>query len=189
MKLYTKTGDRGETSLYGGTRVPKDNIRVECYGTLDELNSFVGVARAANTNEQLETQLLKIQHDLFTVGSEVATPPEKLILANGKSRLPQQVGAEEVQELEDWIDAWEENLTPLQYFILPAGGALSAQLHVCRTVTRRAERDLVHLQSQSEVRPVLLEYLNRLSDYFFVAARAASYLAGTSETYWIPRQS
>lgn len=188
MKIYTKTGDKGQTSLYGGTRVSKADARVETYGTLDELNSFLGVARAANSDKILEEQFTNIQYQLFTVGSEIATPPEKMVLANGTSRLPQQIGQEEVTELESWIDAWEETLTPLQYFILPAGGQLSAHLHVCRTIARRAERDMVYLQSQSEVRPVLLEYLNRLSDYFFVAARVASSLAGTPESYWIPRE-
>lgn len=188
MKVYTKTGDKGQTSLYGGTRVSKADTRVETYGTLDELNSFVGVARAANTNEILEQQLTQIQYNLFTVGAEIATPPEKMTLANGTARLPQQIGTEEVAQLEEWIDAWEETLTPLQYFILPAGGLLSAHLHVCRTVSRRAERDLVNLNLHSELRAVLLEYLNRLSDYFFVAARTASSLEGTPESYWIPQK-
>lgn len=187
MKIYTKTGDKGDTALYGGTRVSKADARVVSYGTIDELNSFIGVAKCQIEDSEVVEQLKKIQFDLFTVGSESATPLDKLMLANGKPRLPLIISETEIVELEHWMDAFEEHLEPLQYFILPGGGPAATSLHVARTVCRRAERSMVELNSVEEVRPELIKYLNRLSDYLFVAARYVSKLQNEPEEYWNPR--
>ncbi|WP_332018535.1 cob(I)yrinic acid a,c-diamide adenosyltransferase [Kaistella sp.] len=186
MKIYTKTGDKGETALYGGTRVSKASARVESYGTIDELNSFIGFAKTEIKDEKVLAQLRKIQFDLFTVGSESATPTDKLTLANGKSRLALMISDTEIEEIENWMDALEEELQPLQYFILPGGGKAATSLHICRTVCRRAERSLVFLNESEEVRPELIKYLNRLSDYLFVLARYMSKINNESEEYWNP---
>ena len=186
MKIYTKTGDKGETSLYGGTRVSKAAARVESYGTLDELNAFIGLAKAEISDEKVLSQLQKIQFDLFTVGSEAATPTDKLILANGKSRLDLLISEEEIMELERWMDNFDAELEPLQFFILPSGGKAAASVHVCRTVCRRAERAMVYLNETEEVRPELIKYLNRLSDYLFILARYISKISGEKEDYWNP---
>ncbi len=186
MKIYTKTGDKGETSLYGGTRVSKAAARVESYGTLDELNAFIGLAKAGISDEKVLNQLQKIQFDLFTVGSEAATPTDKLILANGKNRLDLMISEEEISELEHWMDDLDAELEPLQFFILPSGGKAAASVHVCRTVCRRAERAMVYLNETEEVRPELIKYLNRLSDYLFILARYISKISGEKEDYWNP---
>lgn len=186
MKIYTKTGDKGDTALYGGTRVSKASARVDSYGTIDEVNAFIGLAKSEITDEQIITQLKKIQFDLFTVGSEAATPADKLFLANGKARLPLTIAEEDIEKLERWMDEMEEKLEPLQYFILPGGGKAATSLHVARTVCRRAERGLVFLNESEEVRPELIRYLNRLSDYLFVLARYVSRLQGEKEEYWNP---
>ena len=186
MKIYTKTGDKGETSLYGGTRVSKAAARVESYGTLDELNAFIGLAKAEISDEKVSSQLQKIQFDLFTVGSEAATPTDKLILANGKNRLDLMISEEEISELEHWMDDLDAELEPLQFFILPSGGKAAASVHVCRTVCRRAERAMVYLNETEEVRPELIKYLNRLSDYLFILARYISKISGEKEDYWNP---
>ena len=188
FKIYTKTGDKGETSLYGGTRVSKAAARVESYGTLDELNAFIGLAKAEISDEKVLNQLQKIQFDLFTVGSEAATPTDKLILANGKSRLDLLISEEEIMELERWMDNFDAELEPLQFFILPSGGKAAASVHVCRTVCRRAERAMVHLNETEEVRPELIKYLNRLSDYLFILARYISKISGEKEEYWNPSE-
>lgn len=186
MKIYTKTGDTGETALYGGTRVSKASARVESYGTIDELNSFIGVAKSQIEDEEVLSQLKKIQFDLFTLGSESATPTDKLTLANGKSRLALIITETEIEELENWMDAFEKELEPLKYFILPGGGRSATSLHVCRTVCRRAERSLVFLNETEEVRPELIKYLNRLSDYLFVLSRFVSKLNNETEEFWNP---
>ena len=188
MKIYTKTGDKGETSLYGGTRVSKAAARVESYGTLDELNAFIGLAKAEISDEKVSSQLQKIQFDLFTVGSEAATPTDKLILANGKNRLDLMISEKEISELEHWMDDLDAELEPLQFFILPSGGKAAASVHVCRTVCRRAERAMVHLNETEEVRPELIKYLNRLSDYLFILARYISKISGEKEEYWNPSE-
>lgn len=186
FKVYTKTGDKGETGLYGGTRISKASARVDSYGNIDELNAFIGVAKSyVNDNEVLE-QLKSIQFDLFTVGSEAATPIDKLFLANGKARLPLVISEAEIEAMEHWIDAFEEKLEPLQYFILPGGGKAATHFHVARTVCRRAERSLVFLNETEEVRPELIKYLNRLSDYLFVLSRYVSKLDNEAEEYWNP---
>ena len=188
FKIYTKTGDKGETSLYGGTRVSKAAARVESYGTLDELNAFIGLAKAEISDEKVLNQLQKIQFDLFTVGSEAATPTDKLILANGKRRLDLMISEKEISELELWMDDLNAELEPLQFFILPSGGKAVASIHVCRTVCRRAERAMVHLNETEEVRPELIKYLNRLSDYLFILARYISKISGEKEDFWNPSE-
>ena len=188
FKIYTKTGDKGETSLYGGTRVSKAAARVESYGTLDELNAFIGLAKAEISDEKVLSQLQKIQFDLFTVGSEAATPTDKMLLANGKNRLDLMISEKEIIELELWMDDFDAELEPLRFFILPSGGKAAATLHVCRTVCRRAERAMVFLNETEEVRPELIKYLNRLSDYLFILARYISKISGEKEDYWNPSE-
>ena len=188
FKIYTKTGDKGETSLYGGTRVSKAAARVESCGTLDELNAFIGLAKAEISDEKVLSQLQKIQFDLFTVGSEAATPTDKMLLANGKNRLDLMISEKEITELELWMDDFDAELEPLKFFILPSGGKAAATLHVCRTVCRRAERAMVFLNETEEVRPELIKYLNRLSDYLFILARYISKISGEKEDYWNPSE-
>lgn len=170
MKIYTRTGDHGETSLFGGTRVPKNDPRIEAYGTVDELNSFLGLARAAELPQQVEDVLHQVQMDLFDIGAHLASP--------GSDRFP---GADEsrIAQLEEAIDAMERELAPLTGFILPGGTPAASQLHVARTVCRRAERCVVALGEESTV-----TYLNRLSDYLFVAARFANLKAGRGDVPW-----
>ena len=188
FKIYTKTGDQGEASLYGGTRVSKAAARVVSYGTLDELNAFIGLAKAEISDEKVLNQLQKIQFDLFTVGSEAATPTDKLILANGKNRLDLMISEEEITELERWMDDLDAELVPLQFFILPSGGKAAASIHICSMVCRRAERTMVFLNETEEVRPELIKYLNRLSDYLFILARYISKISGEKEDYWNPSE-
>ena len=188
MKIYTKTGDKGSTALYGGTRVSKADIRVEAYGTVDELNSFIGLAMSEMQVEEVKASFSKVQFDLFTLGSEVATPKDKLLLANGKSRLPLVIEKEDIEFLENEIDRMELSLEPLAYFILPHGSRVVSALHVARTVCRRAERTVVYLAQHEELRDELLQYLNRLSDYLFTAARYFAKINEEAESYWNPNQ-
>ena len=175
MKIYTRTGDLGQTSLFGGARVAKNDARIEAYGTVDELSSFLGVARASGVPPEVETLLERVQRDLFDIGAHLASP--------GTSRFPG-VDAERIEELESAIDAMESELTPLKNFILPGGTVGAAQLHVARTVCRRAERCVVALQDQSPPTRSTVAYLNRLSDYLFVAARFANRKSGVDDVEW-----
>ena len=186
FKIYTKTGDKGETALYGGTRVSKASARVDAYGTIDELNAFIGIAKSHIDDSDCLKQLAEIQYDLFTLGSEAATPIDKVYLANGKSRLPVTIKEEDISKLEVWMDKMDESLEPLQFFILPGGGKAATFLHAARTICRRAERGMVFLNETEEVRPELIKYLNRLSDYLFVMARYASMLDNEQVEYWNP---
>ncbi|MCT3898458.1 cob(I)yrinic acid a,c-diamide adenosyltransferase [Elizabethkingia anophelis] len=186
FKIYTKTGDKGETALYGGTRVSKASARVEAYGTIDELNAFIGIAKSHIDDSDCLKQLAEIQYDLFTLGSEAATPIDKVYLANGKSRLPVTIKEEDISKLEVWMDKMDESLEPLQFFILPGGGKAATFLHAARTICRRAERGMVFLNETEEVRLELIKYLNRLSDYLFVMARYVSMLDNEHEEYWNP---
>lgn len=170
MKIYTRTGDRGETSLFGGARVAKNDPRLEAYGTVDELSSFIGVARASSLPPEVEAMLEQVQRDLFDVGARLASP--------GSSRFPG-AAPRRIAELEAAIDAMEQELAPLTNFILPGGSASAANLHVARTVCRRAERCVVAIGDEPTV-----TYLNRLSDYLFVAARLANARAGAQDTQW-----
>lgn len=188
MRIYTRTGDKGETSLRWGQRVPKDAARVEAYGAVDELNSFIGLALALLPAEggpagtpageilpRLRAGLPRVQHELFDVGADLATPPDRT-----KGEEPR-VRPEQVEALERDIDALDGHLPELRQFILPGGSPAAAALQVARAVCRRAERRLVSLARQEPVEPVLIQYLNRLSDYLFVAARATNLAAGVAE--------
>ncbi|MDO5509441.1 MAG: cob(I)yrinic acid a,c-diamide adenosyltransferase [Weeksellaceae bacterium] len=186
MKIYTKTGDKGTTSLYGGTKVSKADLRIESYGTTDELNSAIGCIMAHTQKEDVHNALISIQKQLFVLGAELATPPDKLFLANGKSRIGKTLQEEDITALENHIDQMESELPALQKFILPGGGAAAAHAHLARTICRRAERRVVALKNEDEVRKLLVIYLNRLSDYLFVLARKLSKDAGIPDTEWLP---
>lgn len=188
MKVYTKTGDKGTTSLYGGVKVSKDNVRIDAYGTVDELNSAIGLIRSSQIDSLYNEQLIQVQKNLFHVGAELATPAEKLFLANGKPRLPKVIGSSDVEMLENWIDKIEEELPPLTHFILPGGNLAASHAHLCRCICRRAERITVALKSIEETREEVLKYLNRLSDYLFVLARKIAHDAGHEEIKWLPNE-
>jgi cob(I)alamin adenosyltransferase len=179
VKIYTRTGDRGETALFDGRRVPKSDLRVEAYGEVDELNAVLGLALAESDDQELAEVLRAVQRDLFAVGGRLADPSHKVAARVEKAVLPP--GA--VTQLEEWIDRFELGLPPLRRFILPGGSRVGALLHVARTVCRRAERRIVLLGS-AEVEPELLAYVNRLSDLLFVLARAMNHRAGLPETEW-----
>ncbi len=195
-RVYTKKGDSGDTALVGGQRVPKDDARIDAYGTVDELNAFVGVAREsllremvtapkenAEAGEALATTLRRVQHELFNLGSILATLP-----ADVHPKQPR-VTTADVERLEEEMDACQEQLPILRSFVLPGGSRSNADLHVCRTVCRRAERLCVSLARQTEVDPTSITYLNRLSDAFFVWSRYAALLLGTGELLWEPDAS
>ena len=181
MKIYTKTGDEGDTGLFGGGRVPKDHPRVEAYGEVDELNSAIGVARAATPVALFDELLEGIQRDLFAIGGQLASPdPEKVKKALEKAGLSE----ERVAVMERAIDEADRELPPLTAFVLPAGSAKAAALHLARTVCRRAERSVVRLSRDATVPPLFVVYLNRLSDLLFTLARLANHREGVQETKW-----
>ncbi len=183
MKIYTRRGDRGRTDLFGGDRVTKDDIRVQAYGDVDELNSSAGVAAAATQQEDLRRTVQEIQSTLFDLGSILATPDP---VHHAKSGLPT-VEPEDVENLEALIDRWEGELEPLKTFILPGGSAGAAAFQHARAVCRRAERSAVALDAESAVSEAVLRYLNRLSDLFFVMARVENHRAGIPDIEWIGR--
>lgn len=180
MKIYTKKGDSGETGLLGGTRVPKDHLRISAYGTMDELNSFIGALRASKDGKILEKELLIIQDNLFTMGSHLANDPDK-----SQFTLPE-LKEDGIEILEKSIDQMESQLPPLKNFLLPGDSPENALAHICRCVCRRAERETVSLSHQYPVNPVIIKFLNRLSDYLFVSARFISLKQGVQETLWKP---
>ena len=182
MKIYTRTGDAGETGLFGGARVGKDDPRVEAYGTVDELNSCLGVVRALGASTETDESLLQIQSDLFTLGAELACAPGK----EQKLRMAV-LGDADILRLESWIDRGEAPLEPLKNFVLPGGSTSAAELHRARTVCRRAERLTLTASRTSPVRPEVLVYLNRLSDLLFVLARYENHAAGLSDIPWRAR--
>ncbi|OGS71158.1 MAG: ATP:cob(I)alamin adenosyltransferase [Flavobacteria bacterium RIFCSPLOWO2_12_FULL_35_11] len=189
MKIYTKTGDKGKTSLFGGTRVPKYHLRIEAYGTVDELNSYIGLIRDQKIDPHTTEILLKIQNELFTLGSMLATPPEKEILKSGKERLNiNKVGEESVELLENEIDQMNESLPPMSHFILPGGHTTVSFCHITRCICRRAERITTLLNDESTINPQILVYLNRLSDYLFVLARKLTIDNQALEIPWIPEK-
>lgn len=188
MKVYTKTGDKGTTSLYGGVKVSKNHVRIDAYGTVDELNSAIGLIRSSEISNQYIEQLIQIQKELFHIGAELATPKEKMYLANGKSRLPKLVSEEDIEQLENWIDEMDEELQPLMHFILPGGNLAASHAHLSRCICRRAERITVALSDLDEIREFVLKYLNRLSDYLFVLARKVAHDAGYEEIKWLPNE-
>ena len=189
MKVYTKTGDKGTTALFGGTRVPKDHIRIESYGTVDELNSYIGLIRDQEVNVNYKKILIEVQDRLFTVGAILATPPEKEVLKNGELRL-QKLGIIEsdIELLENEIDAMESELPQMTHFVLPGGHTTVSYCHIARCVCRRAERLAVHLSHNEPVAEIAIKYMNRLSDYLFVLARKLSHDLNAEEVQWIPRK-
>lgn len=189
MKVYTKTGDTGTTALFGGTRVPKHHIRIESYGTVDELNSHIGLIRDQDMSELYKNVLIEVQDRLFTVGAILATPPEKETLKNGQPRL-QNLGIVEsdIEFLENEIDTMEEALPPMTHFVLPGGHTTVSYCHIARCVCRRAERLAVHLNDIEPTDERVIKYLNRLSDYLFVLARKLSHDLNADEVQWIPRK-
>jgi len=182
-RIYTRTGDSGETGLFGGGRVSKAHPRVETYGAVDELNAFVGWAAAVVLDEWIRGRLIELQSDLFTVGAHLATPEA----ADGRPRpaLPE-LPVERPADIEEWIDQAESELEPLRSFILPGGSQGAAALHVCRTVCRRAERRAVALGVADPVDATIIVLLNRISDFLFVAARRENRLAGVEDVQWDP---
>jgi cob(I)alamin adenosyltransferase len=183
MKIYTKTGDQGTTSLLGGTRVAKTHLRLEAYGTLDELNAFLGLVRDQPVNEKRSAELKAIQDRLFTLGSHLAAEPSRT-----KLKMPD-LRNEDIQLLEEAIDRMETELPPLRNFILPGGHTAVSMAHVARTVCRRAERQAVALHEQEPIEEIILKYLNRLSDYLFVLARKMGHELGVEEQAWKPREA
>ncbi|MBU3699319.1 MAG: cob(I)yrinic acid a,c-diamide adenosyltransferase [Candidatus Kapabacteria bacterium] len=178
-RIYTKTGDDGTTALFGGTRVDKDDLRIEAYGTVDELNAIMGVVLTHDMTDTLRQELTRISSDLFTLGADLATPLDP----PPAYHIPR-IADEDVLRLEGWIDAHDEDLEPLKAFILPGGQPAAAHLHHARTVCRRAERCTVALSRREDVGPHVVHYLNRLSDYLFTAARAVNHAAGVTDVPW-----
>lgn len=190
MKIYTKTGDLGTTSLFGGTRVAKHHLRIESYGTLDELNSWLGLLRDQEIDTHSKTILQLIQEMLFTVGAILATDPEKSTLKNGKQRLSiERIRQEDITLLEQEIDTMNLQLPEMTHFILPGGHTVVSYCHIARTVCRRAERLTTHLHEVAPLEATVIPYLNRLSDYLFVLARKLSQDLKAEEIKWVPRKS
>lgn len=183
MKIYTKTGDAGETSLFGGGRVSKDSVRVEAYGEVDELNAVLGLARSAGLPEDLDALLHRLQEQLFTLGAVLATP----VGTKAASYIPE-LKAEWVEAMEKAIDSFEAELPPMTHFILPGGSPGAGTLHVARTVCRRAERRVIRAMHEGEAPQHAVVFLNRLSDLLFVMARVANKRAGVADVKWIPEK-
>jgi cob(I)alamin adenosyltransferase len=181
MKIYTKTGDKGLTSLIGGTRVPKSHIRIEAYGTVDELNSYIGLIRDQVSSESENIILKEIQDRLFTIGAVLAADPKK-----SKQKLPDLLPSD-IELLETEIDKINEYLPPLKHFVLPGGDVLISHCHIARCVCRRAERGVVNLALDNFVDDKVMVYLNRLSDYLFILSRKIAFDLKTPEYIWIPR--
>jgi cob(I)alamin adenosyltransferase len=189
MKIYTRTGDKGTTALFGGTRVPKYHIRIESYGTVDELNSHLGLIRDKQIDAHYKQLLITIQEKLFTVGAILATDPEKATLKSGKSRLNiPKIGEDDISLLETEMDAMNDALPPMTHFVLPGGHATVSYCHIARCVCRRAERLATLLNAEEPIDEAVLRYLNRLSDYLFVLARKLSNDLQAEEIKWIPEK-
>ncbi|MET1055601.1 MAG: cob(I)yrinic acid a,c-diamide adenosyltransferase [Pedobacter sp.] len=181
MKIYTKTGDGGETSLIGGTRVPKYHLRIESYGTVDELNSYIGLIQCQDIDAHSKRILKEIQDRLFTIGSSLAADPDK-----SSMKIPD-LHAADITLLEEEMDRMNEFLPELKHFILPGGNTIVSHCHIARCICRRAERLIVHLASESNVDNQVTVYLNRLSDYLFVLGRKLSFDQNAEENLWLPR--
>ena len=189
MKIYTKTGDKGTTALFGGTRVPKHHIRIESYGTVDELNSHIGLVKDQEVNEHTRTILNRVQDRLFTLGAILATDPDKAILKSGKERLSiPTITSEDIELLELEIDKMNESLPEMTHFVLPGGHPSVSICHIARCVCRRAERMATALYEIEPFSELVLQYLNRLSDYLFVLARKLSKDLHANEVKWIPEK-
>jgi cob(I)alamin adenosyltransferase len=181
-RIYTRTGDRGETGLVGGARIPKDSLRVEAYGNVDELNSVLGIVRAFLNDSELDNLLAELQRDLFVVGADLASTPD------AQQRNLPRISSEKITAMERTIDRFEAELQPLKAFILPGGGVAGSLLHNARTVARRAERRIVTLSKSEPVNEHLVPYMNRLSDLLFVVARVANHRERKAETEWHSEQ-
>jgi cob(I)alamin adenosyltransferase len=181
MKIYTKKGDSGKTGLIGGTRVPKNAIRIDAYGTVDELNSFLGLVRDQAIDSNYKSQLIEIQDRLFTIGSSLASDPEK-----SNMKIPD-LKESDIEALENWMDEMDELLPEMRFFVLPGGHSAVSFCHVARCVCRRAERIIVELTEKEFVASLVLSYMNRLSDYLFVLARKISHDLKAEEQAWHPR--
>ena len=189
MKIYTKTGDKGTTSLYGGTRVPKHNLRIAAYGTADELNSYIGLIRDQKIDNRTSDTLLKVQNEIFTLGAMLATPPEKEKLKSGKERLNiYKISKDDILFIEKEIDHMDQSLPQMTNFILPGGHQTVSFCHIARCVCRRTERLVVNLHEQEPIDELILTYLNRLSDYLFVLARKLTIDNQATEIPWIPKK-
>jgi len=180
VKIYTKTGDAGDTSLFGGRRVAKDQVRIEAYGTIDELNAFLGVIVNHCTSPDIKTRLQRVQGELFQVGADLATP------FDAKTSYITRLTDEPIRRLEEEIDEWNEILPALTSFILPGGSQPGAELHIARTVCRRAERRTVSLARIESINETIIAYLNRLSDWLFVLARLVNHRQNVTEAPWQP---
>lgn len=190
MKIYTKTGDKGSTSLYGGQRVSKSNPRIEAYGTVDELNSYIGLLKDQEIDCETKGCLLKIQHDLFTLGAMLATPKDKELLKNGKERLNiPKITIKNIILLEQEIDKMNTLLPQMTNFILPGGHQTVSFCHISRCICRRAERITTALSENEDINTDIIVYLNRLSDYLFVLARKLSKDLSVKETPWVPEKN
>ena len=181
MKIYTKKGDSGNTGLIGGTRVPKSSLRIEAYGTIDELNSWIGVMRDQPIDAEYKPQLIEIQDRLFTIGSSLASDPEK-----SNMKIPDLLDAD-IERLEQWMDEMDAQLPEMRFFVLPGGNQAVSFCHVTRCVCRRAERIIVDLQAHDFVAEMVMKYVNRLSDYLFVLSRKIAQDLGADEQPWKPR--
>jgi len=189
MKIYTKTGDKGTTALFGGTRVPKHHIRIESYGTIDELNSWLGLIRDQEIDVHFRKILMGIQDKLFTIGAILATDPEKTTLKSGRERLNiTKIKDVDIELLEKEMDAMNDTLPQMTHFILPGGHTTVSYCHIARTVCRRAERLASFLYENEQYDSEVLSYINRLSDYLFVLARKLSHDLKTDEIKWIPEK-
>ena len=180
FRIYTKTGDKGDTALFGGRRVPKSHLRVDAYGTVDELNSSIGMLRDTQNEEHLREVLAEVQNRLFSLGAHLASDPDK-------NPAPPDLNEGDIRMLEQEIDAMDAELPPLKNFVLPGGHLTVSLCHVCRTVCRRAERLVVALDRKAPVSELALQYLNRLSDYFFVLSRMLAQQMDAEEVIWKPR--
>ena len=182
MKIYTKTGDKGMTSLIGGKRVPKNSARLESYGTIDELNSFLGMIRSFPLHEKITEELVEIQSRLFDVGGNLATD------SGSDVKMPIGVNDEDIALLEQGIDRMDSEVPPMKYFVLPGGNQAVSFCHIARTVCRRAERRILTLAAETEVDERVIRYINRLFDYLFMLSRFVAYQNGVEELKWIPRK-
>lgn len=183
MKIYTKTGDEGMTSLIGGKRVAKNSARLESYGTIDELNSFLGMIRSFPMAPEVEDELVEIQSRLFDVGGNLATDPE-----NTPLKMKLGVKEEDIERLEKAIDRMDGEVPPMTHFVLPGGNEVVSFCHIARTVCRRAERRILDLGGEAEVDALVLKYVNRLSDYLFILSRKLAHDSGLEERKWIPEK-
>jgi cob(I)alamin adenosyltransferase len=189
MKIYTKTGDNGTTGLVGGTRIPKHDLRIDCYGTVDELNSYLGLIRDQTISDDSKTTLIKIQNQLFIIGSLLATDPEKIKDESKRKRLGiTLLKSEAIEFLETEIDTMNSVLPPMTHFILPGGHQTVSFCHIARCICRRAERNISKLNTEQPIQPEILIYLNRLSDFIFVLARKLSKELHAEEIKWIPNK-